>query len=167
MKTISPAALRRLQIVYRQYEAHSLDVGGCRQDRLTWASATLGRRVDSFSTLTPLEGKELTDGLQNALGLKETAPARRYSRKDGEKAGTEGRSDQLHPNESTLVGDKDVRRIQQQLTRLGWDQGRLEAFLLSPRGPNGGRKEIRTLGDANRIYWALKGMKPSPTRRSA
>ena len=167
MKNITPAALRRLQVIYRQYEAHSLNVGGGRQDRLAWASETLGRTITSFSDLTALEGKELTDGLQNALGLKETAPPRRYSRKEGEKAGTEGRHDQIHARESTLVGDKDIRRIQQQLTRLGWDQGRLEAFLLSPRSPNGGRKEIRTLGDANRIYWALKGMKPSPARRSA
>ena len=40
-----------------------------------------------------------------------------------------------------------------------WTQGRLDAFLTSPRGPNGRSAVIRTLGEANRVYWALKHMK--------
>jgi hypothetical protein len=69
--------------------------------------------------------------------------------------GTEGRRDQIHA-ETTMVSPDDMRRIQWQLTRLGWDQARLDTFLASPRGPLGGRTQIRTLGDANRVYWALK-----------
>jgi hypothetical protein len=50
----------------------------------------------------------------------------------------------------------DLARIGEQMTRLSWDRARLEAFLRSLRGPLKGRTEIRTLGDANKVYWALK-----------
>lgn len=156
---ITMPQLRRLQVLYRQYQHHSLDAGGSREDRLAWAAERIGRTIASFSDLTLDEGKQLIDGLQRALGvaLPSKSPRRRMSRYQGEKAGTEGRHDQLH-TETTLAGDKDLRRIQRELTRLGWDQTRLDAFLASPRGPNGHSTAIRTLGEANRVYWALKRM---------
>lgn len=165
---ITTPQLRRLQVLYKQYEAHSLDTGTTREDRLTWASARIGRTIASFSDLDLEEGKKLIDGLQNALGVKlpSKTPRRRQTRRDGEKAGTEGRHDQIH-DEVTLVGDKDIRRIQGEMDRLGWDQARLDAFLASPRGPNARRTTILTLGDANRVYWALKRMGHLSDRRTA
>ncbi len=165
---ITTPQLRRLQVLYKQYEAHSLDTGTTREDRLTWASARIGRTIASFSQLDLDEAKKLIDGLQNALGVKlpSKTPRRRQTRRDGEKAGTEGRNDQIH-NETTLVGDKDIRRIQGEMGRLGWDQARLDAFLASPRGPNNRRTTIHTLGDANRVYWALKRMGHISQRKSA
>jgi len=141
--------------------AHSLDTGTTREDRLVWAATRIGRKVDSFSALTIDEGITLIDGLQRAMGVKlpSKQPRRRPTRRDAEKAATEGRHDQIH-HEITLVADKDVRRIQRELTRLGWDQARLDAFLASPRSPNARRTDIRTLGDANRVYWALKHITP-------
>ena len=164
--TITAPQLRRLQVLYKQYEAHSLDTGSTREDRLAWASARIGRTIASFSDLDLDEAKKLIDGLQAALGVKlpSKTPRRRQERRDGEKAGTEGRRDQIH-DEATLVGDKDIRRIQREMDRLGWDQGRLEAFLASSSGPNARRTAIRTLGDANRVYWALKRMGHLSTRR--
>lgn len=156
---ITKPQLQRLQVLYKQYEAHSLDTGATRNDRLVWAGERIGRKVDSFSQLSLDEGRKLIDGLQHALGVKlpSKRPRRHQTRRDGQKAGTEGRHDQIH-EETTLVGDKDLRRIQGQLDRLGWTQARLEAFLASPKGPNGRSTSIRTLGEANRIYWALKRM---------
>lgn len=155
---ITAPQLRRLQVLYGQYERHSLDTGAGREGRIAWASARVGRAITSFSELTIDDGIRLIDGLQRALGValpSKTKRPPRMSRRDGEKAGTEGRHDQIH-DEATLVGDKDVRRIERELGRLGWDQARLEAFLASPRGPIARRTVIRTLGDANRVYWALK-----------
>ena len=157
---ITAPQLRRLQVLYGQYERHSLDTGAGREGRIAWASDRVGRLIASFSELTLDEGIQLINGLQRALGvaLPSKMPRRRLSRRDGEKAGTEGRHDQIH-DEATLVGDKDIRRIERELTRMGWDQTRLEAFLASPRGPIARRTVIRTLGDANRVYWALKHMR--------
>lgn len=167
-ETISIPQLRRLQVLYKQYEQHSLDTGASREDRLAWASSQIGRSITSFSDLTVDEGRKLIDGLQAALGVKlpSKTPRRRMDRRSAEKAGTEGRHDQLH-EETTLAGDKDLRRIQREMDRLGWDQSRLEAFLASPSGPNGRRVCIRTLGDSNRVYWALKRMGHHTDRRSA
>lgn len=157
---ISKPQLRRLQVLYGQYVRHSLDAAPTREGRIAWASSRIGRPIDSFSDLTLDEGKKLIDGLQSALGVKlpSKTPRRRWNRRDAQKAGTEGRHDQAH-DETTLVGDRDIRRIQRELDRLGWDQARLDAFLASPRGPNGRSTLIRTLGEANRVYWALKHMK--------
>ena len=153
---ITPPQLKRLQVLYGQYAAHSLDMDAGREGRLVWAAERVGRKVASFSDLTIDEGISLIDGLQRAMGIP-SAVRNRSGQRAAEKAGTEGRRDQLHA-ESTLVCDQDIRRIQREITRLGWDQSRLEAFLASPKGPNNHRTQIRTLGDANRAYWALKRM---------
>ena len=167
MTAITALQLRKLQVLYKQYEAHSLDTGATRTDRLTWAGERVGRSIASFSDLSVEEGIKLIDGLQRALGVALPQKFRpRPSRREGQKAGTEGRHDQIH-DEVTLVGDKDIRRIQREMGRLGWDQARLDAFLASPRGPNNRRTQIRTLGDANRVYWALKRTAAGSERRSA
>ncbi len=167
MSTITKPQLQRLQVVYKQFEARSLDTGTSREDRLAWASSAVGRTITSFSMLKSDEAKTLIDGLQQAMGLAETKPARRMSRREGQKAGTEGRHDQIHGRETTMVSGDDIKRIQRELDRLGWNQERLDAFLASTRSPIGGRTQIRTLGDANRVYWALKHMKPQPSTRLA
>jgi hypothetical protein len=165
--TITAPQQKRLQTLYGQYAARSLDAGTSREERIAWAAQRLGRQIASFGELTLDEAKKLIDGLQAAVGTKFPAPPRRrMSHRDAQKAGTEGRHDQIH-TEATLAGPRDIARIQAHLTRLGWTQARLEAFLASPRGPNGGRKEVRTLGDTNRVHWALKGMKPSKEQSHA
>lgn len=170
MNRISPAACRRLQVLYRQMEARSLDAGGARADRLAWASERVGRSVASFNALTASEGKELIDGLQRALGMRETtAPRRRpMSFRDAQKHGTEGRRDQIHAETTMLDGSEDVfRLIQVEMSALGWDQDRLRAFLRSSHGPNDGRDTIRTLGEANRVHYALKRMAERVGKRGA
>ena len=156
---ISSAALRRLQVLYGQYEAHTLDCSPGREARLAWASQKAGRAIASFSDLTAEEGKRLIDGLQGILGTKvpSKTPRRRMGRKAAEKAGTEGRRDQLH-NETTMVSAADLERIQREMTRLGWDEAGLQRFLLGKSNPIGGRTQILTLHDANRVYWALKNI---------
>jgi hypothetical protein len=158
---ISKPALRRLQVLYGQYEAHSLDCGPRREGRLAWASQQTGRTITSFSNLTVEEGIRLIDGLQRAVGHKvpSKTPRRRMGRTQAEKAGTEGRRDQIH-DETTMVSPADLERIRKQLDRLGWDQAGLEHFLRSPKSPTQGRVQILTLRDANRVYWGLKRIKP-------
>jgi hypothetical protein len=162
---ITLAQLKKLQVLYGQYARRSLNAGTPRQERLNWASERVGRSLVSFNEITVDEAIRLIDDLQAELGValpqkpKSSFSYRRKSKRDAQQAGTEGRHDQK-PGEVTLVSDADIRRIQRMLDTLGWDQARLTAFLASPKGPNRRRTEIRTLGDANRVYWALKRMVP-------
>jgi hypothetical protein len=162
--SITPQQIRRLQVLYKQYEAHTLDVGAKREDRLAWASERCGRVIASFSGLTLEEARRLIDTLQGILGVRlpSKVPRRRKDRRAAQNAGTMGRHDQVN-EEDVLVGDTEIRRIQREMDRLGWTQTRLDAFLASPSGPNARRATIRTLADANRVYWALKRMRP-PSR---
>jgi hypothetical protein len=162
---ISRPALKRLQTLYSQFERRSIDVGTTaaelRRDRLAWAAQCCQREVKSFNELTSAEGKLLIDALQGTFGQAQTVTSRRQrtSKRDAQKQGTEGRRDQIHPDTTMLDGSEPVFDfIRRELTTLGWDQQRLGAFLRSPHGPNDGRDTIRTLGDANRIHFALKRM---------
>jgi hypothetical protein len=155
---INPAQLKRLQVLYGQYERHSLDLSGkSREERLEWASERVGRKIASFKDLSLDEGRKLIDTLQGILQVKAPSktPRKRMSRRDRVNAGTAGRRDQA-TNDVVLIGEGDLDRIKQQLTRLGWDQAQLERFLLGSRSPLKGRAQLRTLSDANRVYWALK-----------
>ena len=165
MSAITSPQLKRLQVLYGQFERHSLDCPGtARASRLQWASSTTGRAIASFKDLTLDEGRRLIDGLQTSLGAKAPSktPRRRPTRRDAEKKGTEGRHDQIHA-ETTLAGPAEFNMIARDLDRLGWDQSRLGGFLRSSSGPMKRSDTIRTLGDANRVHWALKRIKPDPS----
>jgi hypothetical protein len=170
MSTISTPALRRLQTLYAQFERRSLDGDNSREARLAWATERLGKPVASFSALTSADGKFLIDALQLSMNIGETSKRQRKSTRDRQKEGTEGRRDQLHPDTTLLDGSERVLRlIQQEMSALGWNKERLLAFLRSPSGPNQHRDTILTLGDANRIHFALKRMsrRKSPQEAAA
>jgi hypothetical protein len=157
--TISPAQLRRLQVLYGQLARHT-DQGTGREARLAWASELTGRTIASFSDLTQAEAVRLIDTIQGQLGVRAPArPRRRLRRSDARKAGTEGRRGNEN-TETTIAGARDLERIQYALTLLGWNQAQLEGWLRSPSSPlrKKATPEIRTLSDANRVWWALKGM---------
>jgi hypothetical protein len=162
-KPISKGQMRRLQALYGQLARHSLE-GGDRAARLAWASELVRRPLASFSDLTQAESRELIDTVQGQLGIQPAVThrprrRRRLSREDAQKAGTEGRRGQ-ETTEVTLAGPAEFARIEYALGELGWNQEQFGAWLRSPRSPLGKRSqpEIRTLGDANRVWWALKRM---------
>jgi hypothetical protein len=170
MILISNPALRRLQVLYRQAAARSLDLSTARDARVAWASQQIGREIASFSDLSVYEGKQLIDRLQAELGVPQTAPPRRQpvSRYQAEKMGTEGRRDQIHTEVTMLDGSEQIfDLIRHELTELGWDQDRLRTFLRSGHGPNNGRDTIRTLGEANRVHYALKRMAERQAKKGA
>jgi|SRR5579884_343703 len=161
---ITPAQMKRLQVLYAQLVRSTFDGGdGSREARLAWASQLVCRKISSFSDLTFNDAKHLIDITQQQLGVKAPAKKReRLSREAALQAGTEGRRDGS-PDKHTLVGPHDLARIQYALDLLGWTQEQLEAWLRSPRSPLGKRSNpaIRTVGDANRVWWALKRMAQS------
>jgi hypothetical protein len=163
---ITPAQLKRLQVLYAQYSRRSLDAGTSREDRVQWASEQLGHLVGSFSDLTKEEAHTLIDRLMGGLGIA-PSPRRRRPRPTPRAAGTEGRHDG-DAAVRTIATQESLDRITEALNRLGWSGAQFEAWLRSVRSPlarkAGGTRiaptdiTLRTLHDTNRVWWALKQM---------
>jgi len=155
-QSISAAQLTRLQVLWNQHANREM-MQNSRAARLCWASAQVDRVLSSFKELTLSEASTLINLLQAEMGIKETSPAarpRRYrsrikDRDQAQAAGTEGR----RGSRSKFA------MIDAQLTAMNWTRERLDAFLRSPSSPIGKRSsdpKLRTLGDINRVLWALK-----------
>jgi hypothetical protein len=158
-KPISSGQMKRLQVLYGQLARHTQQ-GTDRAARLAWASQLVRRPIASFSDLTVDDARHLIDTLQGQLGVQVPArPRKRLDRHAAQKAGTEGRRGHAS-DEITLAGPSEFARIRYVLDLLGWSQAQLEGWLRSPRSPlsRNATPSIRTLYDANRVYWALKGM---------
>ena len=153
---INAGQMKRLQVLYGQFCAHTQQ-SSSREARIGWAQALVMRPIASFSELTVSEGAHLIDTLQGQLGLRAATP-RRLGRDAARRAGTEGRRGNPS-NEVTLVTAADLARIAYVRELIGWSQERLDAWLRSPRSPlKSANPQIRTLKDANRVYWAMKGI---------
>lgn len=163
-KPIHAGQLVRLQTLWSQYARRAIDAGsGDREARLLWASENCGREISSFRDLTSAEASSLIDLLHGELGIPVVPPQRQGRPRRGiadrdraQAAGTEGRRG--GSNTRTIAAAEDLALIDQDLTELGWDRARLDAFLRSASSPLGRRSnpEIRTLADVNRVHWALK-----------
>lgn len=158
-KPITKDQLKRLQVLYAQLARHT-DQEPTREARIGWAQSLVQREIASFSDLTVADATHLIDTLQGQLGVQAPArPRRRLGRDAARKAGTEGRRGNAS-NEITLATADDLQRVERVRDLIGWSQAQLDAWLRSPRSPLGNRNApaIRTLSDANRVYWALKGI---------
>jgi hypothetical protein len=160
---ISAAQLTRLQVLWSQYVNREM-MKNSREERLRWASQQTKRSILSFKDLTLSEASDLINLLQSDMGIKESSPAvrpRRFrsrmkDRDQAHAAGTEGRRGSR--GKLTIATSDDLAMIDSMINELGWDRARLDAFLHSPSSPLGGRSNIqlRTVGDVNRVLWALK-----------
>lgn len=165
-QAITPNQLRRLHTLYGQYAAHAIGQSG-REARLKWASEQAARPIMSFSDLAAKEARLMIDSLQDQLGVKHPVrKRRRLDREDARKAGTEGRRGR-ESGDVTLAGPSELARIQYALDELGWSHEQLDSWLRSPRSPlsNKAQPRIRTLGEANRVWWALKHMMDARKRQ--
>jgi hypothetical protein len=157
--TITTNQMKRLQTLYGQLQAHSIESSG-REARLSWATEQLGRPITSFKAISFSEAKGLIDGLQGQLGVKEP-PRRRHGRAQARRAGLDGRKGQTEfANAPQAVDARDLAAIEEYYLRLGWTRAQFDGWLQSPHSPIGARanKQILTTADANRVRWALKGM---------
>lgn len=149
--------LRRLQTLYGKLAAHTLEESG-RAARMEWATNQLQHPVKSFGELSQDDAITLVDRLQSQLGIR--APSKkRLSRHDAYKAGTDGRRGNSS-SEITMASAADLDRIHRVLDMLGWNQAQFQAWLQSSKSPLSRRStpQVQSLADANRVYWALKGM---------
>jgi len=129
-----------------------------RRARLAWASGIVGRELSSFTELQPAEATQLIERMKLALGqeIKRAPRARRPGREQARAYGTAGRRGQTS-NEINMVDAPTLELLDRLLAQLGWTRERLDAFLRSPKSPVRSGA-IRTLAEANRTIWALRGM---------
>lgn len=159
-----------MQTLWGQFARKSLDVPASdRAARMAWASGVVQHQVESFNSLSADEAKLLITTLQSSLGLAASPAKRIRSRERAKAAGTEGRRGSS--KSATLVSANELEMIKRKLQELGWTQETFERWLHSPSSPlaKSASKQIRTVGDANRVYWALKHIvaQRNRTRRKA
>jgi hypothetical protein len=159
----SGAQLRALQTLYSKWQARTLDeTSDPRALRLAWASESLGRNVSSFKDLTNKEAYQLINVLKTSLGqaINERPSRHRIRSRDlAHAAGTAGRRG-AQSAVSYMVSPEDLARIENAIARLGWTRDRFEMWLRSSTSPLALKadRQIRTVADANRVWWALKNM---------
>ena len=151
-----------LQTTWAQYAQHSLDVGGCgdRSARLEFARTVIGRKVESYSELTHDEASKVLDRLRQILGqpTNRRPRSRMRDRRDAREAGLAGRRGDSD-NSVSLVSAADLARIDDAIRRLKWTRERFDAWLRSSSSPiRRPNPQIRTVADANRVWWPLKAM---------
>jgi hypothetical protein len=159
---ITPAQLAALQTLYSQWQARTITGSDPRSVRLAWASETLGRKVASFKELTGLEAFRLINALKVSLGqATNDRPRRRRirSRDAAQAAATAGRRG-VQASVVYMVSADDLARIENAIARLGWTHDRFDAWLRSSSSPFASKSDpqIRTLADANRVWWGLKSL---------
>jgi hypothetical protein len=168
---ISAAQLTRLQVLWTQYAGREM-MKNSRDQRLRWASEQTKRAISSFKELTLSEASDLINLLQSEMGIKESSPAvrpRRFrsrmkDRDQAHAAGTEGRRGSR--GNFTIAQAEDLSMLDAMLTEMQWTRERLDAFLTSPSSPLRGRTQLRTVGDVNRVLWALKRIAARQARGS-
>jgi len=164
-ENVSCTQLKALHSLFGKWSAHTIEADGDpRAARLAWASESIGRGISSFKELTSAEAYRLIDVLKRSLGQPVSDRPRRRSRRINPRdlaqaAGTAGRRGET-ASPIYLVGSDDLARIDEASERLGWTHDRFDAWLCSSTSPLGNREnpKIRTLADANRVWWALKSM---------
>ncbi len=82
---------------------------------------------------------------------------RRPSRETARAYGTAGRKSAQKSAEVRMADAGTLQLLANLCTALGWGRERLDTFLRSPKSPVRSGA-IRTLAEANRVIWVLKGM---------
>lgn len=160
------AQIVALHTLFSAWHSHTIDANpDVREARLAWASQCIDHQVFSFSDLGADDARRLIDILKQACGQpvgERPQPWRPVQGRDrAHDAGTAGRKG-VRSAVIRLASADDFARIDDALRRLGWSRDRFEAWLLSSSSPlrQGGDETsvIRTLAEANRVFWALKAM---------
>jgi hypothetical protein len=157
-RSISPEQLKRLHTLWAMLCRHAHIDPQDRDARLGWFTGAVGRPVTSSKQLTRDEATGLITEIQKHLPP-ELLTRRRPDRRTARSYGTAGRRKQgagSREQEKTidLIDAPTWKLLGKLLADLGWDRARLDAFVISPHGP----QRLATLADANKVIWALKQM---------
>jgi hypothetical protein len=153
-RPVTDRQLKMLLTLWKRFCRHSNLDPKDRVARLDWASGVIGRQIASFRELRAYEANAAI-----LVILKHLPPElvrKRASRWLAHAYGTAGRQGRAE-KEVRLANAETIRLVDMLLRQLGWTRERLDAFLRSSRSPVRSGK-IRTLAEANRVIWSLKGM---------
>ena len=159
---LTPDQRKRLQTLYAQACARSLDFSAERAARVAWAAELVKRPVASFNDLTKAEAGHLIDALQAFLGIQAGAAERKgIPFAQARRAGLDGRHDGSEfKAQPQLARAEDIDKIDRLRLALGWTAADLERFLYSKRSPlrKSKQRQIVTTAHAKSVYWALKAI---------
>lgn len=114
-----------------------------------------GRPISSFNELSASEARTAIDAIQKHLPA-ELLWTKRPKRRTARAYGTAGRRGRVE-KEVQLVDPETLHLLSILTAKLGWTPERFDAFLHGKSSPVRSGA-IRTLAEANRAIWALKGM---------
>jgi hypothetical protein len=173
--SISAAQLKKLQTLWGHWwKLHWAEESGVANDvdhsraaRLRYLSDCLKRPIASAKELSRDEAEGAIKGLAAALPNHLNTKKKRLSRDRAQELGTAGRKGVKATGPESLVGEDEIRHIQDLLEQLGWNRARLDEFLRSRYSPLGRGGQIRTVANANRVRWALKRILERQKKASA
>jgi hypothetical protein len=154
-RPISAPQLKRLQTLWGLLASQARIDARDREARLGWAGRAVGRQITSFLELTLEEAARAIQEMQKQLP-EDNVTRRRPGRRLAREYGTAGRRGAVR-DAVAMVDQRTLGLIDSLIRQLGWTRERLDGFLRASKSPTQGR-QIRTLADANRVIWALKGM---------
>ncbi|MGB9106081.1 MAG: hypothetical protein WCC59_15080 [Terriglobales bacterium] len=141
MSAISKLQLKAVQALWSVHCQRTLGTDpNDRPARLKWLTAATGRPISSTLDLSAAEARMVIDTLKGSLGQRSE--------------GRRGNDDTL----SMLVDERSLKVIEEYRERLTWTKGELDAWLAGKHSPIGGRAVIRTVGDARRVQYGMRGL---------
>jgi hypothetical protein len=170
--SITPAQLKKLQTLWGVHWRLNVQFAARPEDdpramRMAWLAANVGRAISSSKDLTMLEAERTILALVKLVPAQFNIEKKRIGRQRAQELGTAGRRGKKSASSvEVFAGPEELKHIYNLMQRIGWDRARLDEFLRGPRGPLLGRTHIRTLADANRVRWALKGILRSMQRKT-
>lgn len=171
--SITPAQLRKLQTLWSVYWRLNVRFAARPEDdpramRLAWLAKNVGRAIPSSKDLTMPEAERAIMALVKLVPAQFNIEKKHIGRERAQELGTAGRRGKKSASSvEVFAGPEELKHIHNLMQRIGWDRAQLDEFLRGPRGPLLGRTHIRTLADANRVRWALKGILKSAQRKTA
>lgn len=156
MSAISKLQLKAVQALWHVHAKRTLGVDpNDRQARLKWLSVATGRTIASSKDLSFAEAREVIDALKKSLG--QVDKPRPRDRQFARALGMEGRRGN-DDNAAMLVDERSLKIIDEYRQRLMWPELELQAWLAGKNSPLRGAHAIRTVGDARRVQYGMKGL---------
>jgi hypothetical protein len=157
--SITPAQLKKIMTLWRHWwKLHGDADDDERAARLRYFSSSMKRPIASTKELSRDEAEQAIKGIAAVLPEHLNFKKKRLSRRAGQELSQAGRRNKTVSIAEQIVGPIEMKHITNLLDQLGWNMARLEGFLHSPSSPLGGRSVIRTVDDAFKVRYALKGV---------
>lgn len=114
-----------------------------------------GWRKTSVKDLTDREAGMLLDGIRGKSGSRGMSAARRDA------MGKHGRKDSTPRNSEFLINDRERELLSEAAHARNWSAATLREFCMRQLGV----AEPRTVGEYNKVFWAIKAMQRRDAKR--